>query len=31
LAVQDFHLLDPIKKFRHYIFGSSSSTLFPAR
>ena len=31
LAVRDFHPLDSIKRFHRPIFGSSSSTLFPAR
>jgi hypothetical protein len=31
LAVRDFHPLDSIKGFHRLIFGSSSSTLFPAR
>jgi hypothetical protein len=31
LAVRDLHPLDSIKRFHRLIFGSSSSTLFPAR
>ena len=31
LAVRDFHPLDSIKGFHRLIYGSSSSTLFPAR